>query len=287
MKKTKKTKVPEVVISDRCRTVYPILLVHGVGFRDNLFFKYWGRIPIYLERNGAKVFYSNTNAWGTIEKNSATLVKRIDMILAETGVEKINIIAHSKGGLEARYLISSLGYGGKVASLSTIATPHHGAKAMDIYLAFPKWFRKFIAFFPNLLYRLFGDKKPDFYKGTEELGTKFCLRFNAENPDPENVYCQSFTTVMTHFYSDLFMCFPYWLTYIVEGHSDGLVTPKSAEWANFRGIINCASSRRGISHIDSIDLRRRRLTKKKADGKYSDITDFYIELVEGLKVKGF
>ena len=28
-----------------CATRYPILLVHGVFFRDNRFFNYWGRIP--------------------------------------------------------------------------------------------------------------------------------------------------------------------------------------------------------------------------------------------------
>lgn len=31
--------------SDMCRTRYPLLLVHGVGFRDLRYFNYWGRIP--------------------------------------------------------------------------------------------------------------------------------------------------------------------------------------------------------------------------------------------------
>lgn len=36
--------------SDMCRTRYPLLLVHGVGFRDLRYFNYWGRIPRELTR---------------------------------------------------------------------------------------------------------------------------------------------------------------------------------------------------------------------------------------------
>ena len=39
-----------------CSTRYPLLLVHGVGFRDFHYFNYWGRIPRELTRNGAKVY---------------------------------------------------------------------------------------------------------------------------------------------------------------------------------------------------------------------------------------
>lgn len=42
-----------------CQTRYPILLVHGVFFRDSNYFNYWGRIPKELEENGARVFYGN------------------------------------------------------------------------------------------------------------------------------------------------------------------------------------------------------------------------------------
>ena len=42
---------------DMCNTKYPILLVHGVFFRDNKYFNYWGRIPKTLEMRGAKIYY--------------------------------------------------------------------------------------------------------------------------------------------------------------------------------------------------------------------------------------
>ena len=43
--------------SDLCRTQYPLVLVHGVFFRDWRYFNYWGRIPTELMRNGATIYY--------------------------------------------------------------------------------------------------------------------------------------------------------------------------------------------------------------------------------------
>ncbi len=105
-----------------CRTKYPLILVHGVGFRDYRYFNYWGRIPRELARNGAQVYYGHQEAWGTVEDNAEILKEEILGICKETGAEKVNIIAHSKGGLDSRYLISGLHMAPYVASLTTINT---------------------------------------------------------------------------------------------------------------------------------------------------------------------
>ena len=55
-------------------------------------------------------------------------------VLAETGAEKVNIIAHSKGGLDSRYAISCLGMDKYVATLTTINTPHYGCDMVDYLL---------------------------------------------------------------------------------------------------------------------------------------------------------
>ena len=39
-----------------CATSYPLVLLHGIGFRDLQYFNYWGRIPKELTRNGAVVY---------------------------------------------------------------------------------------------------------------------------------------------------------------------------------------------------------------------------------------
>ncbi len=112
---------------------YPIILVHGIIAHDRHGFnKYWGRIPETLRETGTKVFFGNTDAWGDFESNAKILKTTIDKVLEKTKSEKVNILAHSKGGLDSRYFIRKYDYGAKVASLTTISTPHNGAELSDI-----------------------------------------------------------------------------------------------------------------------------------------------------------
>src|SRR6185369_6230360 len=45
---------------------------------------------------------------------------------------KVNILAHSMGGLDARFAIARLGLADRVASLTTVATPHRGTALADL-----------------------------------------------------------------------------------------------------------------------------------------------------------
>ena len=101
--------------NEECKTRYPILLVHGVFFRDFRFFNYWGRIPSELKRNGANIYYGNQQSAASVERCGEELTERIKQIVQETGCEKVNIIAHSKGGLDSRYAISVCGAADYVA----------------------------------------------------------------------------------------------------------------------------------------------------------------------------
>ena len=49
-------------MSESCKTKYPLVLIHGAGFRDLKWPVYWGRIPAALEAQGAKIYYSTANA---------------------------------------------------------------------------------------------------------------------------------------------------------------------------------------------------------------------------------
>lgn len=49
---------------------YPVMLVHGFGFRDGKRINYWGRIPKLLEEKGCAVFYGKQDSSGTIEDNA-------------------------------------------------------------------------------------------------------------------------------------------------------------------------------------------------------------------------
>lgn len=264
---------------------YPVLLVHGLGFHDHKRISYWGRIPKALEAMGCNVFFGNQDGNADIETNGRHLAGRIDEILEQTKAEKVNIIAHSKGGLESRYAISALGFGGKVASLTTIATPHNGSKTIDWLLRLPEVLLKLACFYIDCWFRLLGDKTPNFHRILQSFTTAQAARFNAETPDDPGVYYQSYAFVMRKASSDLLMWLPYLVVRHIEGENDGLLPPDSVKWGNFKGVIRGAR-RRGISHCDEVDLRRRPLSKKPGDGVL-DIVDFYRELIAGLMERGF
>lgn len=264
---------------------YPVLLVHGMGFRDNNLIGYWGRIPKALKLAGCDVHWGNQDSNADIETNAEHLARRIDQIIAETGAEKINIIAHSKGGLDCRYALSNLGAGGKVASLTTISTPHHGSKTMDLLMKFPEPLIRFVGFCTDCWFRLLGDKKPNSYKVFRSFTTEYAKKFNADTPNCDGVMYQSYAFVMKTPFSDIFLWLPNLIIGMIEGENDGLLTPEAVKWGKFHGVYR-GTGRRGISHCDEVDMRRRPLSKTPGNG-ISDIVDFYTEVVSELAEHGF
>ena len=96
-------------MQDDCATKYPIVLIHGAGFRDLKWPVYWGRIPSRLEARGARIHYGLQDCWASVETNARAIAARIAEITEQTGCGKVNIIAHSKGGLDARMAASQGG----------------------------------------------------------------------------------------------------------------------------------------------------------------------------------
>lgn len=264
---------------------YPVLLVHGMGFRDDQFVGYWGRIPKALQKLGCKVYFGNQDSNGTVERNGEFLAERIREIIAQSGTEKLNVIAHSKGGLDIRYAISTLGMGRYIASVSTVSTPHNGSYTMDKIMRLPRWMIRLIAGCSDLWLRILGDRQPNAYRVFESFTTEHAERFNKENPDDPAVYYQSYAFTFSTPFSDMLEWFPHFVVKCIEGENDGLLTPRAVAWGSFRGVYR-SSAHRGISHADEIDLRRRPFTKRKGDG-ISDIVDFYTALVRELGAMGY
>jgi triacylglycerol lipase len=263
-----------------CQTKYPILMVHGVFFRDSRYFNYWGRIPQELERNGASVYYGNHQSAASIEESAAELAQRIKSLVTELGCEKVNIIAHSKGGLDCRYALEALDVAPFVASLTTINTPHRGCIFADHLLTVisPK-VREQVASAYNRTLKKLGDSSPDFLAAVTQLTASYCDEFNPKTPLPEGVYCQSVGSVLSKARGGKFpLNFSYHIVRHYDGENDGLVGERSFSWGE-RYICLRSKSRRGISHGDMIDLNR-----ENFDG--FDVREFYVNLVNDLKVKG-
>ena len=153
-----------------CDTKYPILLVHGVFFRDSNFFNYWGRIPETLISNGAKIYYGGQQSAASVEESARELTEKIRTIVNDTGCGKVNIIAHSKGGLDSRYAISCLGADKYTASLTTVNTPHKGCQFAEYLLnKVPDSFRQGVADKYNKALKKLGDTDPDFLAAVNDL----------------------------------------------------------------------------------------------------------------------
>ena len=267
--------------SEMCKTKYPILMVHGVFFRDMKYLNYWGRIPRELIRNGAQVYYGNQQSAASVEDSAAELAERITEIVNTTGCGKVNIIAHSKGGLDARYALSALGMDKYTASLTTVCTPHRGCGFADFLLKKSSYALKlFIARHYNDTLKKLGDKSPDFLSAVSDLTEENCRLLNATVTDKEGVLYQSIGTNMKNSKS---AGFPLNITYKLAAKfssldNDGLVDVESMKWGeSFRYIE--PQTKRGISHGDMIDLFRE-------DIKGFDVREEYVQIVSGLKQRG-
>ena len=262
-----------------CETKYPILLVHGIFFRDSKLINYWGRIPGELKRNGATVYYGNHESAASVEYCAGKLKERIEQICRGLGCEKVNIIAHSKGGLDCRRAIAE-GAAEHVASLTTVNTPHRGCAYVDYLLTkVPQKIVKKVECGYNLAAEKLGDDEPDFMAAVTDLRADVCKEFDAKYGVPDGIFTQSFGSKQRNASAGRF---PLNLTYRLAkrfgGDNDGLVAADSFEWGDNYTYITPAG-RRGVTHGDMIDLNRENI-------KGFDVREFYVSLVADLKNRG-
>ncbi len=118
---------------------YPIVFVHGMAGFDTLrplgaTIQYWGDVVDDLRSRGETVFNVTVPPYDSSEARSRALETQLLAIRAQTGAAKLNLIAHSQGGLDARLLVSPNGlqWGDRVQTLVTVSTPHRGTKVADV-----------------------------------------------------------------------------------------------------------------------------------------------------------
>ena len=264
-----------------CKTKYPLLLVHGIFFRDFEHLNYWGRIPNELINNGATIYYGNHSSSLSVKESAKEIAERIKEIIKETNCEKVNVIAHSKGGLDTRYAISNLGMDKYIASLTMINTPNHGCVFADYLLnKAPNSLKNTVANSYNFALKKLGDKEPNFLEGVSDLTSTKVEELNKIIKKSDKVYYQAFGSVLKKATGGRF---PLNLTNnfvkYFDGKNDGLVGEDSFPiYDNFTLVE--APKNRGISHGDVIDLNRENI-------EGYDVREFYVKLVNDLKNKGY
>ncbi len=127
------------------KTSYPIILAHGVyPFHRVLPFifntdnraddgrHYFKGIRNHLIRYGFSAFHSRVSWGGSLDRRAFDLKREIERITGNfTLWPRVHIIAHSMGGLDARWMIYKHDLPHRIASLTTIGTPHHGTVHAD------------------------------------------------------------------------------------------------------------------------------------------------------------
>lgn len=221
--------------------MFPIILAHGIarfdilreklaaelGIKPNSFddqFQYFRNIRTHLNSKGFdSVHNTNVDFAGSLDLRSRQLCDQVNSIMAETGAAKVHVIAHSMGGLDARKMIVDLGMDSKVASLTTIGTPHLGTILADQMLAIGG----------TVLISVLEKAIHVDLDGFRDLTTAACGAFNSRAEDAEatnSVRYQTFGS--SQHASDVFL--PLLASWFAidrfDGPNDGLVSVRSQQW---------------------------------------------------------
>lgn len=119
---------------------HPIVLAHGFDASTTNRWSFY-RVEDALRADGHVVYAAHVSPYKSVPERAKQLAGEVDHAIdlcrqhAGCDASKVHIIAHSMGGLDSRYLVSKLGYGDRVASLTTISTPHRGSRIADVLLA--------------------------------------------------------------------------------------------------------------------------------------------------------
>ncbi len=271
-----------VITNGRLR--YPLVLHHG--FMDGAKFGSFGDMAKVFKGNGIQVYGTEVSTANTIAIRGQQLATQIQKILSETGAAKVNIIAHSMGGLDSRHVISTLGLGGKIASLTTLSTPHRGTPVADGAAYILPFYSDTML---NMMVGLFGKVTngsggaSDVKGAVANLSEKFITgTFNPQTPDNSAVYYQSYgakTCIVTGLGCkdkiNMMMQMSWTALKLKSGDNDGMVPVESSKWGNFRGVLDA----------DHIDLTGRTYLSLGPSG--IDYPQFLQGVVDDLGSRGY
>ncbi|KAF2246963.1 alpha/beta-hydrolase [Trematosphaeria pertusa] len=262
---------------------HTIILAHGLLGFDELRLagqflpgiQYWRGITDALAHKGIEVIVAAVPPSGSIEARAAKLAESI----AEKAKGKdVNIIAHSMGGLDARYMISRLQPTNlSVLSLTTIATPHRGSAFAD-YM--------FDSIGPHQIRRLY--KVMDYF-GLEtgafsQLTRRYMQgEFNDKTPNVRGIRYYSYGASLEPSFWSVFAASHAIIKNMEGGLNDGLVSVHSSRWGDYKGTLI------GVSHLDLINWTNRlkwffwELTGSKRN--FNAIA-FYLDIADMLAKEG-
>ena len=172
------------------KTKYPIVLEHGLSGFDELFgvYEYWYSIPWALQDGGAYVYVADTSPFNSSVERGEQLLAQVRQVIAITGKPRVNLIGHSQGGIDVRYVAAVRP--DLVASVTTVGSPHKGADLADYLRAHVQngsFTQDVLVYFANslgtVLNLLTGHSNPlDAVAALDQLTATGMATFNAAYP---------------------------------------------------------------------------------------------------------
>jgi triacylglycerol lipase len=261
--------LPRTARPTRSRSVprHPLVFCHGMLAMTMLRMQipkdtnYFVHLRPFLSERGIHALFPNVEPTGGVAARAEQLR---DQVRHWTD-EPINVIAHSMGGLDARFLISRLGLADQVRSLTTIATPHRGSALA--YWACVNFHQRV----PLLLtLKAFGVD----VDGFADCRPGVCQEFNERTPDAPGVRYFSYSAAVTPPRITPMLRRSWNLLTPLEGPNDGIVSVKSARWGEDVGTL-------AVDHF----AQTPDLLFVRPDENF-DTLGFYSRLVEDLARRG-
>lgn len=231
------------------RLRYPVLLMHGFGLLGSV--RRGGHmhdIAMALRENGVWAFAPNVAPYNTVAVRAQMWEDRIARMLDETGADRFSIIAHSMGGLDARYLIQTTDLHEPIQALVTVSTPHRGTPIATLALEQPDKVREWLAnVFDWFGSKAMEDSPSNALDGVRELTPQHMQEtFNPAVPDHPDVRYWSYAGRAgkgTDVPLDPFFYMLNNFLYDREGVNDGYVSVQSANWGTFCGTVEADHAR--------------------------------------------
>ncbi len=238
------------------RLRHPVVLAHGLlGFDEIRIGRarhgYFRGVSERLEKDGCVVHACRVAKTASIAARAAEL----SAFVREIPARRVNLVAHSMGGLDARYALAQLGLADKVASLVTVGTPHLGTPLADLARRARVW---------STLGRL--GVRTDAFR---DLTTERMTEFNRAVQDVRGVMYASVVGAPPNGREVSPILLPTWVWLDGEaGANDGMVPAHSQRWGEVVREI-------GADHLAQIGWSRA-----------FDAGELYAELVRELRGRG-
>jgi triacylglycerol lipase len=246
---------------------HPLVFCHGMLAMSLLRMhlpeegNYFACLRGFLRERGIRAFFPSVAGTAGV----ATRAAQLRELISDWTDEPVNLIGHSMGGLDARYLITRLGMADRVKSLTTIATPHRGSPVAD-------WAKSHYRDRVPLLLTL--EAIGVNVDGFRDCQTDSCVRFNEEVPDQPGVryFSHGAAVPLSRVTPPLRRAWN--IVSATEGPNDGLVSVQSAVWGEYLGTLT-------VDHFaqtpDGLFVR---------PGESFDSVGFFARLIEDLARRG-